>query len=84
MTDQEYDVLDELYFVVPFSHLRQELKMEEEALKDILQSLFRKGWIKCFLNASEEAVSSEVDLERQYHQYFYLASKAGLLAHNGR
>lgn len=84
MTDQEFDVLDELYFVVPFSHLRQELDLEEEELKNTLQSLWKKGWIKCFLNASEEARPDEINLENRFSEYFYLASKSGLLAHNGR
>ncbi len=83
MSDLEFDVLDELYFVVPFSHLQQELDIEAPTLKDTLQKLLAKGWIKCFLNASEEAVSEEIDLENHYSRYFYLASKAGLLAHNG-
>lgn len=84
MTDQEYDVLDELYFVVPFSHLQQELDMEEETLKKILETLLKKGWIKCFLSASEEALPAEIDLENRFDEYFYLATKSGLLAHNGR
>ncbi len=83
MSDLEFDVLDELYFVVPFSHLQRELDIEEPVLKDTLLKLLAKGWIKCFLSASEEAVSEEIDLENRYSKYFYLASKAGLLAHNG-
>lgn len=84
MTDQEYDVLDELYFFVPFSHLQQELGMEEGELKKVLQTLLKKGWIKCFLNASEEVMTDEIDLENYFSEYFYLATKSGLLAHNGR
>jgi len=84
MTDLEFDVLDELYFVIPFRHLQDELELDELSLKEVLHSLLHKGWIKCFLNASEEAVSSEIDFENKYKDYFYLASKQGLLAHNGR
>lgn len=84
MTDLEYDVLDELYFVVPFSHLEQELNIEAGELKNVLQALLKKEWIKCFMNASEEVPPHEVDISNHYTDYLYLASKKGLLAHNGR
>jgi len=84
MTDLEFDVMDELYFVIPFHQLQQELGMNESTLKDVLHSLLEKGWAKCFLTASEEAMKSEIDFENKYKDYYYLASKKGLLAHNGR
>jgi len=84
MTDIEFDVLDELYFVQPFSYLIEELDLDELELKDTLAILVDKGWIKCFLNMQEEALNHEVKLEEKYKEYFYLATKAGLMAHNGR
>lgn len=84
MTDLEFDVLDELYFVVPYHHLKEELDLDDNTLKGVLESLLGKGWIKCFLTASEEAVRGEIDFDNKYKDYFYLASKQGLLAHNGR
>lgn len=83
MTDIEFDVLDELYFVISFRQLQAEVDIEEEILKDTLISLLNKGWAKCFLSASEEALQDEININHQYKEYFYLASKAGLLAHNG-
>lgn len=84
MTELEFDVLDELYFVVSFSYLLETLEMEEQTLKEALQSLLAKGWIKCFLDASEEAMQDEIEFDHKYKEYFYLASKKGLLAHHGR
>ncbi|WKN32589.1 hypothetical protein PZB74_04430 [Porifericola rhodea] len=84
MTDHEFDVLDELYFVTSFTQLSEEVGLTEDVLKETLQQLLDKGWVKCFLNASEEAVESKIDFKKNYKDYFYLASKAGLLAHNGR
>lgn len=84
MTDLEFDVLDELYFVIGFGQLQEELDMEEEALKDTLSTLLDKGWAKCFLSVSEEALQDEIDFDNRYKEYYYLASKTGLLAHNGR
>jgi hypothetical protein len=84
MTDLEFDVLDELYFVVPYQQIKEELELEDETLREVLRQLLDKGWIKCFLSASEEALQDEIDFENKYQTYFYLASKKGLLAHNGR
>ena len=84
MTDVEFDVLDELYFVQPYDYLVSELELEDSELKEVLISLIEKGWVKCFLNMQEEALSHELQLDEKYREYFYLATKAGLMAHNGR
>lgn len=83
MTDLEFDVLDELYFVNSYENIQEETEIEEEDLKKILQSLFNKGYIKCYRDADHEMDDGEVDLETQFKNYFYLASKKGLMAHNG-
>ena len=84
MTDVEFDVLDELYFVQPYDYLASELELEDSELKEVLISLIEKGWVKCFLNMQEEALSHELQLDEKYREYFYLATKPGLMAHNGR
>nr|WKN35542.1 transporter [Tunicatimonas sp. TK19036] len=84
MTDLEYDVMDELYFVTPFNQLRSTLELEEQELRNILQSLLQKNWIKCYVDHTEEILPHEVDFTHHYQEYFYLATKEGLLAHNGR
>ncbi len=84
MTDIEFDVLDELYFVQPFAYLVDELDMDELELKNTLAALIAKGWVKCFINMQEEELPHQVKLEEKYKEYFYLATKAGLMAHNGR
>lgn len=85
MSDLEFDVLDELYFVQPFSYLQDELELDEEDLKQTLKLLLSKSWIKCFKNTTDEVLTiEELDFENQYKKYYYLASKKGLLAHNGR
>ena len=84
MTDLEYDVLNELYFVVPFSQLQGTLELEEGELKVVLQALLRKGWVKCFSDQHHELDTGETNFPRQFKNYFYLATKAGLLAHHGK
>ena len=84
MTDLEYDVLDELYFVISFSQLQDSLELEKYELKNVLQALLRKDWIKCFSSQTHELNSDETDFSTHYADYLYLATKAGLLAHHGR
>ena len=84
MTEEEFDVLDELYFVQPFDYLLDELEMEEVELKTVLSALVEKGWVKCFFSMQEEALLHELQMDTKYREYFYLATKEGLMAHNGR
>ena len=84
MTDLEYDVLDELYFVIPFSQLQDTLELEKDELKKVLQALLRQGWIKCFSDQTHELSADETDFAAHFKDYCYLATKAGLLAHHGK
>jgi hypothetical protein len=82
MSDLEYDVIDELYFVQSFVQLKNTLSWEDDMLRDTLRKLLEKGWIKCYINPTEEIFEEEIDFETTYRRYYYLASKSGLFAHN--
>jgi len=84
MSDTEFDVLDELYFVQSFKALHGQLKISEEALKETLAELIRQGWITILRLQDEEIAPAEAHFDARYAQYYYLATKAGLLAHNRR
>jgi hypothetical protein len=84
MTDIEYDVLDELYFVQSFDNLQKESNCSEIALRQVLEDLFKKGWLKCYTKMDVEVFEDEIDFDKNYKSYLYLASKKGLMAHNGR
>jgi hypothetical protein len=83
MSDLEFDVLDELYFVTHYSALSSATGLPTEKLQPTLIELYRKGWIKVFKSVSEEMSVHSVNLGPEFQNYFYLASKEGLLAHNG-
>lgn len=83
MTDTEFDVLDELYFVQSYEYLQEELGFDDEELKNTLIGLSEKGWIKCYSDMDVEVFEQDLDLEKNYQRYFYLASKKGLMVHNG-
>ena len=84
MTELEYDVLDELYFVVSFAELQTTLDLEADELKNVLQTLLRRDWVKCLSSQTDELSAPEVNFEQRYRDYFYLATKSGLLSHHGK
>lgn len=84
MTDAEFDVLDELYFIQPFETIRQRVAMDAPQLKETLSGLVQQDWIRCFESANGDLPADADAFERNYNQYYYLATKAGLLAHNSK
>jgi len=84
MTDDQFDLLDELYFVQSFDYLQETLEWAEVRLKETLKSLIEKGWVKCYQSSKAEIILEDIDFDEFHTHCFYLATKAGLLAHNGR
>jgi hypothetical protein len=81
MTDTEFDLLDELYFVQHFAYLQETLKWEKDLLLKNLQLLYSKGYIKCLSNPDSE-LFNELDILKEGENLFFLATKKGLMAHN--
>lgn len=84
MTDREFELMDELYFVQSFQELQEECDMDEQELKQLLKGLVSKGWVRWMTSRSDENPESQVFHESLLQEYYYLATKAGLLAHNSR
>ena len=84
MTEEEFEVLDELYFVTHYKELQLSLDLDAESLKSLIISLWNKGWLRCYQGVDNELDRDTVDFENQFNKYHYLASKEGLLAHNSR
>jgi hypothetical protein len=82
MSDIEYQVLDELYFVISFHKLMENTELDEIPLKNCLKNLISKGWVRCFKDSKGEKPIEEIDFENNFIDYQYLATKKGLLAHN--
>ncbi|MEM7548526.1 MAG: transporter [Bacteroidota bacterium] len=82
MTDLEFDILDELYFVISYSDLQNASEVEDADLIQVLYEMILKGWVRCFENASDEIEIEEDTFRAHYRDYYYLASKKGLMIHN--
>ncbi len=83
MTNIEYDVLDELYFVLSFQELCLKLNMDPILVEGVIQGLFQKGWVKLIEKESGEEVVL-LDAMTLVHNpaYVLLATKLGLKIHN--
>lgn len=85
MTDQEFDILDELYFVISFQELMRNLSWPVEDVLPVLKELVAKELVKCIDPQSEEEVElSAAELDKQYNKILFLATKKGLMEHNSR
>lgn len=82
MNDVQFEILDEMYFVISFKDILASLDIENEILIQQLKEMVKKGWVKCFEKETEIAVS-EIDYsDEKFKSYLFLASKKGLFAHN--
>ena len=84
MSEQEFLVLDELYFLQSFQELHEQSGLAEEELKKVLEGMLAKGWVKCLRSREGEEPVEVAEFQQKYNDLLYLATKAGLLAHNSR
>lgn len=81
MTDDEFNLLDELYFVQHFSYLKETLGWPDTRLLTTLQSLYEKSFLKC-LKGPDDEIFDKLDLLQSGTALYYLATKKGLMEHN--
>jgi hypothetical protein len=84
MTDLEFDILEELYFIISYDALLNATRLQTNELKEALCQLLGKGWVRCYFPIHMEIPFAPDLFEVYFEKYYYIASKAGLLAHNGK
>ena len=84
MNKKEFEILDELYFLVSFDDLQEALNYDRSELRDILKSLVRKKWVKLYKTVNEDVDWNKVDVENLFDKYHYLARKEGVIVDNRR
>ena len=82
LSEIEFEVLDELYFLVSFEELVNILGMDQIKLKQVLGKMVEKRWVKCYRGPEQDIDYHDVDFLNQFDKYHYLASKEGLFIHN--
>lgn len=84
MTDAEFDILDEVYFVTGYQTVREQLELSEADFSEGLRGLLQKGFVQQLYfdpDQGDYLKRDTPDLQQLSH-YHYLATKEGLLAHN--
>ena len=85
MTDPEFNILDELYFVTPFRALLQKTGLPAPELENQLRTLLEQGLIRSYWpDPNTELAYETTSFGAIARDAAYLASKEGLLRHNTR
>lgn len=82
MTDDEYNIIDELYFVTSYQDLKEGSGLSDDVLKMNLLSLVENGLVRVYKSVDEASEIEQINLNDHFRNYFYLASKKGLFEHN--
>ncbi|MDX5480375.1 MAG: hypothetical protein LPK07_01700 [Hymenobacteraceae bacterium] len=83
MSDNEFDILDELYFVQSYPDLKCTLSLSDEELCAALQNLIGQGYVRILYPDQDTAHDYDAaTFSKNCHNYYYLATKAGLIVHN--
>jgi hypothetical protein len=85
INDLQFNILDALYFVEPYQNILDEVEEPEPVIRDELRSMIDKGWVHVMAFDEEKGdyVKSPIYDTDNMQDYAYLASKKGLLRHNG-
>ena len=86
LNELQFDILDALYFVEPYDTLLREVGAPEHLVAAELRTLIARRWVQAMhfdARANDWVRTSFHDTDR-LGDYRYLATKEGLLKHNGR
>jgi len=84
LTDLEYRILDELYFLTSFQTLKENLKEEESEFRRALRNLLEQGLVAQIKSTLGREEKLEVPDFNTLEESYFVASKKGLLIHNTR
>ena len=85
LTDLQFQILDSIYFVESFEHIVEEAEQPVPIVVDELRTMIDRGWVQVmvFDDGKEDYVRTAIYDADNMQNYHYLATKNGLLKHNG-
>ena len=85
LTDLQFQILDSIYFVESFEHIVEEAEQPVPIVVDELRTMIDRGWVQVmqFDDVKEDYVRTAIYDADNMQNYHYLATKDGLLKHNG-
>ncbi|CAN5830897.1 hypothetical protein BH24BAC1_BH24BAC1_16470 [soil metagenome] len=85
MTELEFEIIDELYFVTSYHDIGTALMLTDQELCTSLKDLLLRGYVKAYYpDQDTEIPYDETHFSKNCKDYFFLATKAGLIVHNSR
>ncbi len=82
MNEEEFELIDELYFIKNFNQLRKDTLINEQNLIDLIFSLVQKKWVKCLENENEIEIPNMDFFIQHLKSLSFNVSKEGLKAHH--
>ena len=86
MNEIQWQILDSVYFVESFEHILEEVEGQKAVVADELKILIDRGWIQV-MEFNEKGGDYQKTIfydSDDMHAYQYLATKQGLMKHNGK
>ncbi|MCI4669696.1 MAG: hypothetical protein MRZ79_16295 [Bacteroidia bacterium] len=85
LTDLQFDILDSIYFVEPLENILDEVDEARPVVLDELKQMIDKGWIQVMAYDEEagDYLRTNIFDSDNLQEYRFLATKEGLLRHNG-
>jgi len=84
MNEQEIDLMDELYFVQSYDEVKNAIEWDDKMLQKHLLGLYENEYVKMLINHDEDYQGNTNDINSiPWKDLYFLATKKGLLEHNG-
>ncbi len=83
ISEDAYNLLDELYFVTDYSDLKNQTELSDEVLSSLLNELITCSWIDALVYTNGDYQKIPQEEINRIEDCAFLATKKGLLHHNG-
>jgi len=85
MSDLQFQILDAIYFVEPLQNILDEVDFPRPVVLDEMKNMIDKGWVQVMQmdEVANDYVRTNIYDSDNLQEYQFLATKEGLLRHNG-
>ncbi|MDP5171539.1 MAG: hypothetical protein NWR72_14940 [Bacteroidia bacterium] len=86
LNEIQFQVLDSIYFVESLQHILEEANAPRAVVIDEIRTMIDKGWVQVmgFDDKVGDYVRTAIFDNDNLDDYRFLATKAGLMKHNGQ
>ena len=86
LNDAQFQILDSIYFVESFKNILEESGETVPVVVNELRTLIDRGWVQVMIFDEKKGdfVRTAIYDTDHMQEYHFLATKSGLMKHNGR